>query len=81
MERAVVGAVRYEVHVAGLVSSEELAEEVEGLGEAEVVEHELCTVLSGTFPDQAALHGFLHRLWAHRLQVVNVRRCPRRQPR
>lgn len=69
---------RYEVHVAGLVSSEELAEEVEGLGEAEAVEHELCTVLSGTFPDQAALHGFLHRLWARRVQVVHVRRTPRR---
>lgn len=71
-------AVRYEVHVAGLVSGEELAEEVEGLGEAEAVEHEMCTVLSGTFPDQAALHCFLHRLWAHRLQVVEVRRILRR---
>jgi hypothetical protein len=66
--------VRYEVHVAGLVSREKLTEEVEGLGEAGAVEHELCTVLSATFPDQAALHGFLHRLWARRLQVEHVRR-------
>lgn len=66
--------VRYEVHVAGLVSREKLTEEVEGLGEAGAVEHELCTVLSATFPDQAALHGFLHRLWARRLQVEQVRR-------
>ncbi|MFC4787200.1 hypothetical protein ACT8ZV_22175 [Nocardioides sp. MAHUQ-72] len=71
---------RYEVHVAGLVPSEQLAEEVAGLGEAGVVEHEVCTVLSGTFADQAALHGFLHRLWARRLQVVQVRRTRRRQP-
>jgi hypothetical protein len=63
--------------VAGLVSLEELAEEVEGLGVAGAVEHEVCTVLSGTFPDQAALHGFLHRLWARRLQVVGVRRAGR----
>jgi hypothetical protein len=69
--------VRYEVHVAGLVASEELTGEVEGLGEAEAVEHEVCTVLSGTFADEAALHGFLHRLWARRLQVVRVRRTPR----
>ena len=69
---------RYEVHVAGLVTREELAEEVDGLGEAGPVKHEMCTVLSGTFPDQAALHGFLHRLWARRLQVVEVRRILRR---
>ena len=75
-----MGADRYEVHVAGLVSSDELAEEVEGLGEAEAVEHQLCTVLSGTFPDQAALHRFLHRLWAQ-AAGGDVRRSPRRQPR
>jgi hypothetical protein len=76
----VVGAMRYEVHVAGMVPRERLADEVEGLGDSGLVEHEVCTVLSGTFPDEAALHGFLHRLWARRLQVVRVRRTPRRPP-
>ena len=65
---------RYEVHVAGLVSPQELPADVEGVDEPGAVEHEVCTVLCGRFEDQAALHGFLHRLWARRLQVVRVRR-------
>ena len=65
---------RYEVHVAGLVSRQDLTRQIEELDEPGPVEHEVCTVMSGTFPDQAALHCFLHRLWARRLQVVRVRR-------
>ena len=65
---------RYEVHVAGIVSPQAMGDDVEELDEPRKVEHEVCTVMSGRFPDQAALHGFLHRLWARRLQVVRVRR-------
>ena len=31
-------------------------------------------MISGRFPDQAALYGFLHRLRAFGLEVVEVRR-------
>ena len=60
---------RYEVRVAGLVPNALLT----GLGDVEVATQELRTVLSGRFPDQAALHGFLHRLRALGLDVVEVR--------
>jgi hypothetical protein len=63
----------YEIRLTGLVPTEELLDEV---GEVEVVEHEFRTVLSGRFADQAALHGFLHRLRAYGLEVVEVRRVP-----
>ena len=36
--------------------------------------HELRTVLTGDFEDQAALYGFLHRLRDLGLSVVEVRR-------
>ena len=62
------------MRVAGLVSRDDLAAELDELDGPSAVEHEVCTVLSGTFPDQAALHGFLHALRARRLQVVRVRR-------
>jgi hypothetical protein len=61
----------YEVRVAGLVPTRELLQE---LGDAERVEHEVRTVVTGRFQDQAALHGFLHRLRAYGLEVVEVRR-------
>lgn len=61
----------YEVRVAGLVPTRDLLQE---FGDAEVVEHEVRTVVTGRFPDQAALHGFLHRLRAYGLEVVEVRR-------
>lgn len=61
----------YEVRVTGLVPTQELLSE---LGDVEIAEHELRTVLSGRFADQAALYGFLHRLRAFGLEVVEVRR-------
>lgn len=61
----------YEVRVAGLVPTQDLLDE---LGDVEVAEHEFRTVLTGHFADQAALHGFLHRLRAFGLEVVEVRR-------
>ncbi|TQJ48413.1 hypothetical protein FBY26_0065 [Phycicoccus sp. SLBN-51] len=61
----------YEVRVAGLVPTQDLLEE---LSDVEVAEHEFRTVLTGHFADQAALHGFLHRLRAFGLEVVEVRR-------
>ena len=63
----------YEVRVTGLVPTQELLEE---LGDAGIAEHEVRTVLSGRFPDQAALYGFLHRLRAYGLEIVEVRRVP-----
>jgi hypothetical protein len=63
----------YEVRVTGLVPTKELIAE---LGDVEIAEHEMRTVLSGRFPDQAALYGFLHRLRAYGLEVVEVRRVP-----
>ena len=63
----------YEIRVTGLVSTQDLLDE---LGDVDVAEHEFRTVLSGRFPDQAALYGFLHRLRAYGLEVVEVRRVP-----
>ena len=67
---------RYEVRVAGLVPNALLT----GLGDVEVATQELRTVMSGQFPDQAALHGFLHRLRALGLDVVEVRQVAGADP-
>jgi hypothetical protein len=61
----------YEVRVTGKVPTRELLRE---LGDAEIIEQEVRTVVSGRFADQAALHGFLNRLRAFGLEVVEVRR-------
>lgn len=67
----------YEVRVNGLVPTEELAEELaEHIGEVRAVEHELRTVLSGHFVDQAELNGFLNLLRSYGLEIVEVRRVP-----
>ena len=64
---------RYEVRVAGLVPNALLT----GLGDVEVATQELRTVLSGLFTDQAALHGFLHRLRARWASTSSRSgRCP-----
>lgn len=61
----------YEVRLDGLVPTETL---VDALREVDLAEHEFRTVLSGTFEDQAALHGFLSLLRSYGLEVVEVRR-------
>lgn len=63
----------YEIRLSGLVPTDELLEQV---GNIDVAEQELMTVLSGRFSDQAELHGFLNRLRAYGLEVVEVRRVP-----
>src|SRR4051794_18840958 len=60
----------YEVRVTGLVPDTVLS----GLGDVEIATQEMRTVLSGRFPDQAALYGFLYRLRTLGLDVVEVRR-------
>jgi hypothetical protein len=59
----------YEVRLNGLVPTSSL---IEALGDVEVAQHELRTVVTGSFPDQAALYSFLHRLRAYGLEVVEV---------
>lgn len=61
----------YEIRLSGLVPTEELLGRV---GDVDIAEHEFRTVLSGRFADQAELYGFLHRLRAFGLEVVEVRR-------
>jgi hypothetical protein len=63
----------YEVRINGLVPTEELAEQ---LGDVRAVEHELRTVLSGHFVDQAELNRFLNLLRSYGLEIVEVRRVP-----
>jgi hypothetical protein len=63
----------YEIRLTGFVPTQELLDE---LGDVETAEHEFRTVLSGRFADQAALYGFIHRLRAYGLEVVEVRRVP-----
>lgn len=64
----------YEVRVTGPVPTSVL----HGLGDVEVATQELRTVLSGRFPDQAALYGFLNRLRSLGLDVVEVRQVTSR---
>ena len=63
----------FEIRVTGLVSTQDLLEE---LGDVETAEHEFRTVLSGRFADQAALYGFIHKLRSFGLEIVEVRRVP-----
>lgn len=60
----------FEVRVSGLVHDDLVAR----LDPVEVVSQELRTSLLGHFADQAELHGFLARLRAFGLEVVEVRR-------
>ena len=62
----------YEVRVSGAIPSDVLGE----LGDVTLSEQELRTVLVCTLPDQAALHGFLARLRALGLELVEVRSVP-----
>ena len=61
----------YEVRVTGLLPTTEVLED---LGEVEMAGHDVTTVLSGRFEDQAALSAFLRRLRAHGLEVLENRR-------
>lgn len=61
----------YEVRVTGLLPTTEVLED---LGEVEMAGHDVTTVLSGRFEDQAALSAFLRRLRAHGLEVLEIRR-------
>lgn len=63
----------YEIRLNGLIPTDDLLEEI---GDVDVAQHELRTVLRGQFSDQAQLHGFLNRLRAFGLEVVEVRRLP-----
>jgi hypothetical protein len=63
----------YEIRLSGLVPTEGLLAQV---GNVDVAEQELRTVLSARFVDQAELHGFLNRLQSLGLEVVEVRRVP-----
>jgi hypothetical protein len=62
----------YEVRVSGEVPTDVLGE----LGDVTMSVQELRTVLVCTLPDQAALHGFLARLRALGLDLVEVRSVP-----
>jgi hypothetical protein len=61
----------YEVRVTGLLPTTEVLDD---LGEVEMAGHDVTTVLSGRFEDQAALSAFLRRLRAHGLEVLEIRR-------
>ena len=65
---------RFEAHVAGFISREDLWRELETLADSPTVVHEDCTVLSAELCDQAALHGLIHQLCRRGLRVVSVRR-------
>ena len=65
-----MGAPTYEVRLEGDVPSSVLDQ----LTDVHLAGHELRTVLTGDFEDQAAHYGFLHRLRDLGLSVVEVRR-------
>jgi len=59
----------YEIRVAGLVPRAL----TRGLGDVTVCEHEMRTVLTASFADQAALYAFLERVRALHLELVEFR--------
>jgi hypothetical protein len=59
----------YEVRVLGQVPDEVLQQ----LGDVTVTEQETRTLVIGSFCDQAELHGFLNRLRAYGLDLVELR--------
>jgi hypothetical protein len=65
-------AQRYEIHVRGRLGGATLRA-FEGL-QAEA--HGGYTILSGTLPDQAALHGVLGQVESLALELLEVRRVP-----
>ena len=60
----------YEVRISGLVRTEVLRE----FGDVSVTTSEASTLLSGPVPDQSALLGWLERLRALGLDVIEVHR-------
>ena len=62
----------FEIRVVGVVPPGVLKE----LGEHEIDEATLTTVLAGVVPDQAALLGMLDRLRAMGLEAAEFRRVP-----
>jgi hypothetical protein len=66
----------FEVSINGLVPAALLA----NLGDVEVASQEMRTVLTGHFRDQAEVYGFLERLRAYALEVVEVRRIEHDPP-
>jgi hypothetical protein len=64
----------FEVRVTGTVEEDVLRQ----LADVEVCARELRTSLRGHFADQAELHGFLARLRAFGLDVVEVHRLSER---
>jgi hypothetical protein len=62
----------FEVRVTGTVEEDVLKQ----LADVDVCARELRTSLRGHFADQAELHGFLARLRAFGLDVVEVHRLP-----
>ncbi|QWZ08789.1 hypothetical protein KRR39_02740 [Nocardioides panacis] len=62
--------------INGLVPAALLA----NLGDVEVASQEMRTVLTGHFRDQAEVYGFLERLRAYALEVVEVRRIEHDPP-
>ena len=70
-------AVTYEIRVDGVLSDDERAE----FEQMQVIEGPRQTLLVGTIPDQAALHGVLGRLESLGLRLVEVRQRPPTVPR
>ena len=64
-----MGGTSYEVRVVGHVPDDVLDQ----LGDITVTEQETLTLVTGSFCDQAELHGFLNRLRAYGLELVELR--------
>ena len=66
---AAMPAMDYEIHISGAVSDQVGKQ----LGDVQVTVQPAGTLLSGTVPDQAALHGLINRLHGAGLDLVEVR--------
>jgi hypothetical protein len=68
---------QFDIRVRGVLSERLLS----AFPEMQARAHDRFTVLTGTLPDQAALHGVLGRIEALGLELLEVRRRPQPQIR
>ena len=71
-----VGAQDVHHELAGAYTGDISAPMLRELADAVVAEQEIRTLITGTFRDQAELHGFLRRLRAYGLDLVELRVVP-----
>jgi hypothetical protein len=73
------GPAVYEIHVRGVLDASWInMTEIQSFAVVEAADQGAVTVLSSTFQDQAALHGFLDWLYGFNLPLISVQHVGKR---